>query len=82
MAQVGSEELRVKNLNYLYSEKAVNAYKLQYKLKFFTLSSSLFTLVWQHSEHIGELVDTLLKFLANHHLHHHVEISLECEAHL
>ena len=43
MAQVGSEELRVKNLNYLYSEKAVNAYKLQYKLKFFTLNSSLFT---------------------------------------
>ena len=43
MAQVGSEELRVKNLNYLYSEKAVNAYKLQYKLKFFTLHFSLLT---------------------------------------
>ena len=80
--EVKSEELRVKNLNYLYSEKAVNAYKLQYKLKFFTLNSSLFTLVWQHSEHIGELVDTLFQFLANHHLHHHVEIGFEGEAHL
>ena len=45
---------------------------------------SLFTfhLIWQHGEHIGEFVDTLLKFLANHHLHHHVEVGLECEAHL
>ena len=39
-------------------------------------------LIREHGKHICELVNALFELAANHHLHHHIEVCLESEAHL
>lgn len=47
-----------------------------------TVFYNLHHLIRQTGKHIRHLVDALRQFLANHHLHHHIEVSLQGEPHL